>query len=285
MNPAHYQHPIILIGYDVEARSASGDDTSTRLFLEKAVPLHSSFKIPCTAFILGQTLMENIESFQQIRGDSLWDIQQHSFSHIAFRQFGPASQDLLLKSGVDPDIDVIRQEVSKANELFREILGITCRGICAPKGYFNGLRGRADILTVLESHGIRFVRSYGRNEKHWQPVSFHIQPFWYIEDGFPQILEIPIQGWQDTIWRRVFGWDNKSGFLQYLRESVEYVTQNHLIWSCCFHDWSCVKNDVDLDIMKEFFEYALKKGAVFLSHLDFFEMIRKEKEQIEYSLC
>ena len=40
-----------------------------------------------------------------------------------------------------------------------------------------------------------------------------------------------------------------------------------------------------LYIMKEFFEYALKKGAVFLRHLDFFEMIRKEKEQIEYSLC
>jgi hypothetical protein len=29
----------------------------------------------------------------------------------------------------------------------------------------------------------------------------------------------------------------------------------------------------------------LRKGAVFLSHLDFFEMERKEKEQRENSIC
>lgn len=272
----HFTYGIILAGYDIEARAEYGDGKSTRLFFDNAVPIHNNLRIPCTAFALGQTLLENVELFQKISAEPMWNIEQHTFSHVPFRSIEPCDENW--KSVKGATIADISYEVSKANELIQRILGITCNGLCAPKGYFNGLRGRKDILRVLEADSIKFVRSYGRNENDWQPVPFEVQPFWYEEDGFPDILEVPMQGWQDTIWRRTFGWNNRSGFLKYLRESVDYVLQKHLVWSCAFHDWSCIREDPDLNIMKEFFKYALKKGATFLSHLAFYEMMKKEKE-------
>jgi len=273
---------IILIGYDVEARNNYGDFYSTKAFLEKAVSLHDLLEIPCTAFVLAQTFLENPEVFKKLFNNPLWNCEQHTFSHVALRSVRPKYEPE--KSVFGESLGIIEQDISKASAVF-QANGIQCKGLCAPKGYFNGLKGRSDILKILASNGIDFVRSYGRNREDWQPVSFVIQPFWYESDGFPNILEIPGQGWQDTIWRRANGWGNKKKFIEYLKTSAEYIVQNRLVWSCGFHDWSCIREDQDLSIMSEFFEYALNKGATFLSHLDFLEMMKKEKEESEYSLC
>jgi len=189
------------------------------------------------------------------------------------------------KSAKGVSIDTIKREVSQASGVIQEILGIPCKGICAPKGYFNGLRGRSDILEVLQANSIRFVRSYARNKNDWMPVSLDVQPFWYGEDGFHEILEVPAQGWQDIIWRRTFGWNNKPDFLRYLKKSVDYIVENQLVWSCGFHDWSCIREDPELSVMKIFFEYAIKQGATFMSHFKFFEMMKKEKDEYGCSFC
>jgi peptidoglycan/xylan/chitin deacetylase (PgdA/CDA1 family) len=232
-------------------------------------------QISCTAFILGQTILENINLFKKLRNEPLWNIEQHTFSHIPLRTVKPKYE--LNKSVKGESLEIIERDIARANKLFEDILRIHCKGLCAPKGYFNGLNDRSDILKILASNGIQFVRSYGRNIQDWQPVPFEIQPFWYEEEGFPDILEIPGQGWQDTIWRRTYGWTNKKGFLDFLKDSVDYVLQNRLVWSCYFHDWSCIQKDSDLSIMRAFFEYALKRGAIFMSHLDYYELMKKKK--------
>jgi len=275
----HLTSGIILVGYDVEARDSYGDFTSTRLFFEKALPLHTSFQIQCTAFVLGQTLIENPEVFIKLQDNHLWNIEQHTFSHVPLRSVKPKNE--VCKSVEDESLEILTQDISSAVVIFKNLLGIQCKGICAPKGYFNGLKGRKDIIEILADNGLRFVRSYGRNKDDWQPVPFKIQPFWYEEEGFPQILEIPGQGWQDTIWRRTFGWNNNQGFIEYLKRSVDYVLQNNLVWSCYFHDWSCIREDSDLRIMNAFFEYALKRGARFMSHLELYEIMKQEKERGE----
>jgi peptidoglycan/xylan/chitin deacetylase (PgdA/CDA1 family) len=274
---------VVLIGYDIEARVSYGDSKSTRLFLEKAVPLHRSFGIPCTGFVLGQTLLENIDEFQETAEDPLWNIEQHTFSHRAFRDVEPINETWKRAKGAS--IDTIYREISQANILIKEIFGRQCKGICAPKGYYNGLRGRPDILKVLQANSIKFVRSYGRNEDDWMPVAFDIQPFWYKEDGYPEILEIPTQGWQDNIWKRNFGWDNKHGFHAYMKASLDYVVEKQLIWSIAFHDWSCIRGDPDLDIIKYFFEYALNMDVQFMSHLEFFETLNEEEKKSVRTIC
>lgn len=267
----------------MEARNVYGDFHSTRLFLDQAIRLHDTFQIPCTAFILGQTLLENADVIKKLLDEPLWNIEQHTFSHVPFRTVRPSEE--LHKSVEGESLEIIEKDISSANVLLGNILGIQCKGLCAPKGYFRGLKYRKDILEIVASNGLKFVRSYGRNEEDWQPVPFEIQPFWYEEEDFPDILEIPGQGWQDTIWRRVYGWNNREDFIQYLKGSVDYVVRNRLVWSCVFHDWSCVREDLNLTIMKEFFEYAMGKGARFMSHLEFYEMMKDEKEEKENTLC
>ena len=239
--------------------------------------MHNSFQIPCTAFILGQTLLENTDVIEKLLVEPLWNIEQHTFSHVPLRTVRPKNE--LHKSVESESLEIIEKDIARANVLLEDILGIQCKGLCTPKGYFKGLKDRKDILEILASNGLQFVRSYGRNEQDWQPVPFEIQPFWYEEEGFPDILEIPGQGWQDTIWRRVHGWNNREDFIQYLKDSVNCVVRNHLVWSCVFHDWSCIRKDPDLNIMKEFFEYAKERGARFMSHLEFYEMRKNEKEE------
>jgi len=278
-----FKKGIILVGYDIEARNSFGDFQSARLFLEKAIPLHDSLHIPCTAFVLGQTLLENTGVFKKLADKPLWNLEQHSFSHVPLRSVRPACE--VNKSVEGGKLEIIGQDIARANAVLEDVLGVRCKGLCAPKGYFNGLKGRKDILGIVAANGLRFIRSYGRNRDDWQPVPFEIQPFWYEDEGFPWILEIPGQGWQDTIWRRTYGWENINGFIEYLKESVDYVVQNRLVWSCGFHDWSCIREDSELSILREFFEYALEEGAQFLSHLDFYEMIKKEMKESEYSPC
>ena len=274
---------IVLVGYDIEARNTYGDFHSTKSFLDRAIVLHNSFHIPCTAFVLGQTLLENTGVLKKLADKPLWNFEQHTFSHVPLRSVRP--KDEVNRSVEGESLEIIEKDISRANVLLEDTLGVQCKGLCTPKGYFKGLKDRKDILEILASNRLQFVRSYGRNEQDWQPVPFEIQPFWYEEEGFPEILEIPAQGWQDTIWRRVHGWSNRKGFMEYLKDSVDHVLQNRLVWSCGFHDWSYICEDPELTIMKDFFEYALKKGAMFLSHLDCFGMMKKEKEKIDYPLC
>ncbi len=270
------EYGIILVGYDVEARNSYGDFHSTKYFFDKVVPIHDIFNISSTVFLLGQTLVENTETIKALLDNPLWNIEQHTFSHVSFRNVEPKYERNKAVEG--EKVEIIRQDIATANSIFKDLLGLQVEGICAPKGYYGGLKARPDILEILDSNGLKFIRSYGRNKDDWQPVPFEIQPFWYKEEGFPEILEIPAQGWQDTIWKRTHGWQNRGGYLQYLKESVNYVTQNRLVWSCGFHDWSCIREDPDLIILSQFFEYALEQGARFLSHLEFYSQARKEIE-------
>jgi Polysaccharide deacetylase len=85
-----FKNAIILVGYDVEARNFFGDFHSTKAFFAEAIPLHDSLRVPCTAFLLGQTLIENTGIFKKLLDEPLWDIEQHTFSHLPLRAVRPA---------------------------------------------------------------------------------------------------------------------------------------------------------------------------------------------------
>ena len=66
----------LLIGYDVEGlikeiRELWGKEypdpkAVTRIFLARAADVHRRYKAPCTLFVLGQVLEENIIHFQEL---------------------------------------------------------------------------------------------------------------------------------------------------------------------------------------------------------------------------
>lgn len=262
----------LLIGYDVE----HWDSKITQVFLQKVRQIHNDLNVPYTLFVVGETLEKNISEFQRIAQDKQIDIQQHTYSHLLLKTVVMESKNKveIFKGGT---LEQIREEVGKTNELLKKYLGVKCMGLTAPYGYYRGLSDRPDILQILHDLGIRFTRTYARNEKDYQPVSFEIQPFWYEVQGFPYILEFPIQGWQDLYLRRELGWKNKEGYLEEVKKSIEYIKERDLDWCYVQHDHSSIKEDPNMEMTRNFIQYALDKGVTFTSYKNYYNKKMKEK--------
>ncbi|MHA1697384.1 MAG: hypothetical protein ACTSWN_00935, partial [Promethearchaeota archaeon] len=126
-----------------------------------------------------------------------------------------------------------------------------------------------DILAVLHDCGIRFIRSYGRNERSFNPVPLDVQPFFYKEQGFPDLLECPVQGWQDCIWRDRFGW--KANWEKQVYMDLDYISEKGLYLGLVQHDWSSIKADKKMDKTAAIIDYALKRNLVIEHYLDFYK--------------
>lgn len=266
----------LLIGYDVENQDPKGE--VTRRFLKVAPELHRGLDVPCTFFICGRTLENNLEGFKQVKlkyGD-LIDLQQHTYSHVLLKTVFQENEsgETLFRGGT---LEQIREEVGRTIELLREHLDINCIGLRGPYGYYRGLSDRPDILEILHDLGIRFTSTYARDEHDWQPVPFEVQPFWYETQGFGDILEIPVQGWQDCIIRREIGWDNCDGYLDHLKRDLEYVAEHDLVWGYAQHDWSSIKEDPEMSITRGMIEHALSLGIELKSYLEFYEERLQER--------
>jgi len=260
----------LLIGYDVETQDPNS--VATKEFLKIAPKLHQELNAPCTFFVCGRTLENNIEAMQDVKAEygELIDFQQHTYSHVLLKTVFRENEGgkTIFRGGT---LEQIKDEVGKATALLKEHLEVDCIGITGPYGYYRGLADRPDILEILHDLGIRFTRTFARNEHDWQPVAFEIQPFWYEAQGFGDILEFPVQGWQDCIKRGEIGWDNREGYLDYVKKSLDYIAENDLVWGYAQHDWSSIREDPDMSITRGMIEYAQKLGVQLKSYLEFYQ--------------
>jgi len=165
----------------------------------------------------------------------------------------------------------IEDEVGRTSDLIRRYFGRECTGITGPYAYYRGLADRPDILEILHGLGIRFTRTYGRDHHDFQPVSFDIQPFRYAPQGFPDMLEFPIHGWQDVYWREMNGWGNLRGYREYLEECLSRTAEQGLTWSYGSHDWSSIREDPDMTVMRSLLRSADLIGVPTISYLEYYE--------------
>jgi signal transduction histidine kinase len=111
------------------------------------------------------------------------------------------------------------------------------------------------LLGVLREHGVRFVRSDGRGPDNTIPAPF-TQPYWYSEDGFPELLELPLQYWHDNVlkgyttahvlWPPLPPWglpaappETPEEEFAVFRQGANYVLQTGLrVYQPTLHPWS-----------------------------------------------
>jgi len=275
----------LLIGYDVEGliegsrwvRAYSDPESVTQVFLARVEEVHYRYKVPCTLFVLGQVLEKNVGHFQKLNGNSMFDIQQHTYSHIRLKTIVQECNNpgKVFKGGVKvfkaDALQDIAKDVRKASSLLKRYLNVNCLGLAGPNGYYRGLSDKPEVLQILQDVGIRFIRTYARNEHDWQPVSLDTQPFWYKPQGFPEILELPAQDWQDCIYREIHGWKNTEGYLSHLKLSLDYVVTHDLTWSVCFHDFASIRDDPKMDIICGLIDYARKKHVRIMSCEEYYQ--------------
>jgi peptidoglycan/xylan/chitin deacetylase (PgdA/CDA1 family) len=258
----------LLIGYDVEWL-AEGNVTVP--FLQRAQHLHNALNAPATMFLVGMTLERWVPDFQRIAADPLFDIQQHTWSHQLLKTVHiDDGKSVRVVRGIP--LPEIRTEVLRTSDLIRNVLGKEVTGITGPFNYYRGLRDRPEILESLYECGIRFTRCDGRNAQDWHPVSMDLQPYWYDCHGFGDVLEIPIHGWHDCVYRDVvIGWDDLQGYVDSVTPYLDRAAAQDEVFSLCQHDWSSIRADPDMRATEAIIHYAQDHGLRIMTYLDYYQ--------------
>lgn len=276
----------LLIGYDVERIPGrvpgekwvgqSVPDNATEVFLRSALRIHQDLGVSATLFVVGQNIEKHAPALRACLDSGWFEIAQHTQNHFPLKTVVEESPDHIYLPAVP--WDGIEEQLARPVELLERHLGVRCRGITAPYSHYRGLADRPDILAIIARLGMSYVRSYGRNSNDYFPLDWDVQPFWYDRQGFPSLLEIPMQGWIDAQWRREHGWQNWAAYHDYLKQQVDRVADAGLCWSHCQHDWTSVFYDEPLRWTRAFLEVAAPRLDI-LTHFDFYERMQRLRNE------
>ena len=258
------------IGPDVPQYRAALDPDVTRRGVGLLSRLHQELEVPCTFFVCGRTLLHALDAFEPLAGSDLFDVQQHTYSHVVFRdvRYRAEGADTEAVLPETPHV-ALREELRFTSDLIRKYLGRECVGLRTPFGYYRGLRDRPDLLEIVRDTGHRFVTSWGRNEENGNPTPW-VQPFAYAEEGFPDLLEIPFQFWLDGIWFDLNGYGEGRAFGRALRGAVDEIAERDLVFATAFHEWCAVEaNEEGTGWIRTLIEHARERGVEIISYADY----------------
>ena len=208
--------------------------------------VHRRLQLPATFFLVGELVEHATAELRAILDDPLFDLQCHSYSHA----------DLI---PLQENPDALRHELLDSKRLIEETFGREVIGFTLPAGSVNGMRGQAALLRALREVGYRYIRSVGLGPLNTIPAPL-TQPFWYHEDGYPEILEIGLHAWHDNVlsgqpfpihWPPILPWGYPNrmpttAFEMYAAYApgIEYVVNHNLTtYVPCFHPWSIYRVD------------------------------------------
>ena len=266
---------MLVIGYNVEYLQ---DSELTQAFLRAAQKVHTRAGSPCTFYLLGDVVREHAKSLEALAGNPLFDFQITTRRPLKTVCQVTGGKTTLWRGATTEQIE---EEISGTQDLLREEFGVEATGVSSPLGYHRGLMDRPDVLEALDRCGIRFCRTYGRNQDDWQPVDFRIEPYWYVSQGFSHILEFPGQGWQQSLIRPIYGWDETEGYVDYLKgDADEAARRPDLVWSHWAHDWSAVRDDKGLGIIKALLAYAEEIELDVQTQLGAYRLLREREPAV-----
>ena len=229
----------MVFGYDIETASEN-----TVGFLEGATEMHEKHGVPWTIYLTGQTVEQCTDAIRKCMQSPLVTVAQHTYSHVLLKSVYMTPGDGKPVHGAEPNffkeggsLDQIREEISKAQGIIKDLLQVDCRGLTGPWCYYRGLVDRPDILQILQDNGIRWIRTNARDYRDCQPTPFTEQPFFYADQGFPEILELGVQGYQDDFyWERFDDRSHGETYQDYLCAMVDETAKNGWVWNLCSHD-------------------------------------------------
>jgi peptidoglycan/xylan/chitin deacetylase (PgdA/CDA1 family) len=251
------------VGPDVPHYYAALDPDTTRRGVALLARLHEELEAPCTFFVCGRTLLHALDAFEPLAASPLFDIQQHTYSHVPFREIVYQPEPGVTATIPETPPAALREELRFSSQLIRDHLGHDCLGLRTPFGYYRGLRGRPDLLEHVRATGLRYVTSWGRNKENANPTPLEVQPFTYEEEGFPDILELPFQFWLDGVWFDQYGYDTGDAYRQAMEGVVDEVARRDVVFGACFHDWTLIAADERrVGWLRGFLAYAKERVPV-----------------------
>jgi len=92
----------------------------------------------------------------------------------------------------------LRREIVRGRELVEEVFARPCIGIRTGCGFYRGFQGERERLAVIAEGGVKYLSSDLRGPGDSIPSGLQ-QAYWYDEEGFPNLLEMPGHGWHDNV--------------------------------------------------------------------------------------
>ena len=242
--------------------------------------VHLRHGAPASFFIVGDLLKAATTELRDILSDPLLQVESHSFTH-------PNLVDIA------DDERILRYELADSKKLIEDVFGDPVYGLTAPGGHVTGFEGQPMLLDILWEAGYRFVRTAAAGPCGTVPAPL-TQPFWYAEDGYPDLLEIPNHAWHDNIltgqpgnshWPPVIPWGFPNTVPQNGREvyeafapGLDYLVENNLVtYTPAFHPWSIYRISSSADQVDLMLSHAVRVGAQLCSARQAYEHIKADR--------
>jgi len=251
------EEKLMLMRYDTEWW---GEPAGMSGFLEKLLEIHRRDQIPVTMFCRGLTL-ENMRSeftafYQEIVEDPLFDMQDHSFSHVGLGyESGKSVEEL--------EADYERSFQAHSKVFGRRPSGIAICGTSddGPRllGFDATEKSKAEFEMMVKL-GTRMINSFltGIDESR-EFISYDIL-------GHPEVMGF-ISGYSDTSWmfRKEHG-DPVAFMLNEVHRRSEL--NEHM--PVMFHDWVAWQKapDKELTHVRKIAETGRKLGYKLVTHMD-----------------
>ena len=208
--------------------------------------LHLEREVPATFFLVADLVQHAQRELIEILDHSLFDLQCHTYSHANLLELAYNEAAL-------------RRELVDAKRLIEDVFSRPVIGLTTPGAFSDGLRGQKRVLSVVWEAGYRYVRSVGKGPLDSIPAPL-TQPFWYGDDGYPDLLELGAHAWHDNVlsgqpflchWPPLLPWGYPSHVPKTYEEmyqayapGIDYVADNDLMtYIPCFHPWSIYRVD------------------------------------------
>jgi len=231
----------ILIGVDVETAGESSVN-----YARLGVEMLEAEGVCATWYVTGKTLAYCGDALREADRAACVEIQAHTYDHLLLksvcieippgRTYAGAAGWLFRRGGSPEQIDA---DLAKCQQTFADVLGREATALTGPWGYYRGLADRPDLLEIVYARGFRILRTFARNETDGEPIPLQWQPRFYEPQGFGDVLELMIHGYQDD---SAFGWltgGDRTDYAAFLREMADRVAAEDLVWGLCSHDHSC----------------------------------------------
>jgi len=250
---------IFLLRYDTECTWCEKESMDG--FFEKVIEVHRSEDIPATFFCTGNAIDHREDQFsvfyQEIKDDPLFDIQDHSYSHIGIGYVAGMS------------VEDLKADYSRSFDAHQRVFGVRPRGvsICGTggkdgeslEGFDQTEKGREE-LDMLAGLGLCMINS------HLTGVHTGTQFCNYASIGHPDIMGFP-SGFSDT------GWNKREDGIEFVCASITEHAQANNPMPLMLHDWVAWNHvaDQELTHVKIFAEHARKQGYELKTHIDCYQ--------------
>ena len=116
------------------------------------------------------------------------------------------------------------------------------------------------------------------NAKGGHPTPLSVQPFWYSEQGFPDLLEIQFQHCLDAVWFEAQGVERGEAFGEVPKGTVDEIVAEDLGYRACFQDWTMLRYwGKETGWVQTLLSYAHAQEVDVLSNPDFYQRMRALK--------